>query len=232
MYTRGSMTASQRLGLTLACVAGVALTPPMVRAAAALKVLRFTIDETLIDGAVFSDGKGQYVDYRLTSGLNTDTNYCIDAAVDASGGTFIRLNRKLDGETGTQYCGLFGGAPRQFKLTITNESVCNELHPLATPDQHAPCSVTGSDKPRIRLDKVYASKPSTTPVSFLILSYDDSVNYVVRTDAEATVSILFNDTNQRAVTYAGTARVWQGKNTVGVGAFSLPFHIDFVRTSP
>jgi len=220
MSTLARMTPVRRLALTGTMVLGAAGAWPAARAAATLKVLSFVIDDTM---AVRSDGNGPYMDFRVPGA--GAINYCVDAALDGSGGAFIRLNRKLDGDAGYQYCGMFGGTPRQFTLSITDSSACN-----AIANMPAPCSVTGSDKPRIRLDNVFASKPSKTPLAFLILSYDESINYVVRTDADATVTQLYGDPDKRAVTYSGTARVWQGANTVG-GAFSLPLHIDFVRSS-
>jgi hypothetical protein len=231
------------LSCALAAVAAAAVSAAKT---ATVQVLTFSIDATA-NQAVFADGRnppnGEYKDYRLTTAV-TDPNYCVEASPESGGLTFIRLNRKLDGDAGYQYCGLYAidptntpATPRQYALTIPAADACAELFANGyTEAAAAPCTLTGHDKPRIRLDNLYANRATSTPVSFLSEFYTDpaGISYEVRTDSAAQVSIGAGDANVRNVQYGGTAHLVKFapgvKATQVASAFPLPFHMTFVRT--
>ncbi len=163
------------------------------------------------------------------------TNYCVETL--ATPALFIRLNRRLD-DAGTQYCGQYGGTPRQFSVQIANAAACEELwsHGYPTgPD--APCTFTGADKPRIRIDKdLYAKRASRTPVALLSKWYDVArTSYELRTEAEASVLTTALDPAIRIVSYSGTARLWRfeagAQERAVAEAFPVPFQITFKRTA-
>ena len=95
-------------------ILGIAIAAPAAKGSK-VDVLTFTIDNAPAgyalsgDGIPSADSSGTYMDYRLASGGAADPNYCVEASPSASGLTFIRLNRKLDGDAGYQYCGLYRG---------------------------------------------------------------------------------------------------------------------------
>lgn len=231
-----------RLRLLLAClfmlgasvIVGAAKGP-------SVQVLTFTIDGmTSPPNAVFSDSPDGYKDYRLASGANTDPNYCVEASPANSGFTFIRLNRKLDGDAGSMYCGLFGGVgatPRQYSVRIAAADACLEAFTNGyanTPE--AGCIFTGNDKPRIRLANLYANRAKSTPVALLSEFYSNpnGVSYEIRTNTDATVTTWAGNTNIRMVHYTGTARLVKfspGMSATTVAsAFPLPFHMTFQRS--
>jgi hypothetical protein len=181
-------------------------------------------------------GPGVYKDHRLGTGFSDDVNYCVEA--NPSPTLFIRLNRQLDGEEGTQYCGVSGGSPRQFSLSISDATACFELwsHSYPTgPD--APCTLTGEDKPRVRISNdLYGKRTSTTPVTFLSKWYDISrTSYEVRTETDAAVDKTGIDPSIRIVRYAGNARLWRFeaglKPRAVAQTFPLPFQMTFRRTA-
>lgn len=203
---------------------------------ATVQVLTFSIDEmTTPPNAVFAVGADPYKDYRLSSGLS-DPNYCVEASPDSSGFTFIRLDRKLDGDAGSQFCDVFGGTKRQYSLTIAAADACLELYTNGyAATSGSGCTFIGQDMPRIRLAKLFASKVTKTPVAFLSMFYDQSrVSYEVRTDSDATVTTFMNSTNNRMVRYTGTARLVKfspgASATPVASSFPLPFHMTFVRS--
>ena len=211
---------------------------PGIAAAPKVSLMTFTFDtapESAEPYVVEGDGGDLvYRDYRLGTGEPEDTNYCVEALVTP--GLFLRLNRRLD-DAGTQYCGQYGGTPRQFSVRITNAAACEELwsHGYPTgPD--APCTFTGADKPRIRIDKdLYAKRSSRTPVAFLSKWYDvAATSYELRTEADATVLTTSVDPTIRILSYSGNARFWRFEAGVlesAVGeAFPLPFQMTFKRT--
>src|SRR5262245_45402534 len=121
------------IGIVCALVCGTAslLTakPPIP------KVVSFWIDEMAFPSTntLFGDDQTSptdfYKDYRLTNSNSwpVDPNDCVEASPDSSGFLFIRFNRKLDGDAGTQFCSSNGGTSRQFSLQINSQSACNEL---------------------------------------------------------------------------------------------------------
>lgn len=186
---------------------------------------------------VIPGGPGVYKDYRLGTQLPGDRDYCVETSPTTQL-LFIRLNRKLDGDTGTQYCGLFGGTPRQFFLTINSASVCNELSSHGYPTgPGSPCVVNGLDRPRIRISSdLYAKQTTTTPVAFLTEWYDSNrTSYEVRTETDASVLKDGTDASKRTVIYGGTARLWRFEPRVTAravaDAFQLPFQMTFRRTA-
>jgi hypothetical protein len=235
-----------------ALIIGLTVVSPLLNAAATVWLISFTIDDGYPvkgDGLTApGDIPGTYKDYRLGTGQPDDVNYCLEASPSANL-LFIRLNRKLDGDSGTQYCGRNGGSPRQFFVTINDDTACSELwshgynfyvdpqgqRQETGPD--APCIFTGADKPRIRISNdPYARQTTTTPVGFLSKWYDESLtSYELRTETNAVVEKAGLDPSMRIVRYSGTARLWRFEPGVREGAvtqpFALPFHITLRRTS-
>jgi hypothetical protein len=226
-----------------ALILGMTVVSPVLSGGPTVWLMTFTIDDDP-SYAVAGDGldpivpgaPGVYKDYRLGTGQPDDVNYCVEGS--PSPGLFIRLNRQLDGEAGTQYCGLSGGSPRQFFVTISNDAACAELwsHGYPTgPD--SPCTFTGVDKPRIRItNDLYGKKTTRTPVAFLSKWYDVSAtSYEVRLDTDATVAIVGVDPSMRIVAYSGSARLWRFEPGVReravAQAFPLPFQMTFRRTA-
>jgi hypothetical protein len=127
--------------------------------------------------------------------------------------------------------------PRQYALTIAADDACGELFANSYSDSAiAPCTLTGHDKPRIRLDNLYANRATTTPVSFLSQFYTDvgGISYEVRIDSPAQVLIGAGNTNVRIVQYPGTAHLVKFapgvKATQVASAFPLAFQMTFVRS--
>jgi hypothetical protein len=226
-----------------ALILGLAVVSPMLKAAPEVWLMTFTIDNGTShavsgDGVdpIVPGGPGVYRDYRLGTGQPDDVNYCVDASPSPT--LFIRLNRKLDGDAGTQYCGLSGGSPRQFSVTVSDASACAELwsHGYPTgPD--APCTFTGADKPRIRItNDLYGKRTTRTPVAFLSKWYDESAtSYELRTETDAAVTRVGVDPSIRIVSYDGSARLWRFEPGVKARAvataFPLPFQMTFQRTA-
>lgn len=237
------------MGILAAATAAASAKGPSVQ------VVTFTIDATTPQ-AVFSDGHAvsapapytdsadTYKDFRLTAGTVADPNYCVEASPDNSGSLFVRLNRKLDGDAGFQYCQLYapGATQRQFTLHITEPAACDELVSTsyisaADLDANGGCFLTGSDKPRIRLTNLYARTAKSTPVAFLTLHYDGQnpggVSYEVQTDTDAVVSVVGNS-NTRQVRYNGRAHLVRFVDGVSGSvavqpSFDLPFQMTFVK---
>jgi len=215
----------------------------VLKAGPAVTLITFTIDDSpvfVVSGdrldPATEGGPGVYSDHRLGAGQPNDVNYCVEAAPTNSL-LFIRLNRALDSEEGSQYCGLSGGSARQYSVTISSAAACAELWSHGYPaGPDAPCVFTGADKPRIRLDAdLYGKRTTKVPVAFLSKWYDVSAtSYELRADVAATVSSVGVDPSLRIVAYSGSARLWRfepGKQAVGVaGSFPLPFQMTFRRT--
>jgi len=226
---------SRPLVMAGALVLGLTVVSQALGAAPTLWLITFTIDASPDEDrpyAVSADALGPvYNDYRLGTGLPDDPDYCVESVV--SGGLFLRFNRKLDGDAGTQYCGLFGGSPRQYSLTIPSAAACAELwsHGYETgPD--APCVITGVDKPRIRItNDLYGRRTATTPVAFLTMWYDEHLtSYEVRTETDATVIKDGLDLSKRIVSYGGYARLWRFEPGVKARAVADPFPLPFQMT--
>lgn len=226
-----------------ALILGLAVVSPVLCGGPTVWLMTFTIDDdpsyaVAGDGLdpIVPGGPGVYKDYRLGTGLPDDVNYCVEGS--PSQGLFIRLNRQLDGGAGTQYCGLSGGSPRQFFLTISTDAACAELWSHGYPaGPDSPCTFTGADKPRIRITSdLYGKKTNRTPVAFLSKWYDVSAtSYEVRLDTDATVVNVGVDPSMRVVSYSGSARLWRfepGLRARAVAqAFPLPFQMTFKRTA-
>jgi hypothetical protein len=216
-------------------VLALTVVSPVVKTAQTVWLMTFTIDN-LTGAAVSGDGLGIYRDYRLES--QPGENYCVEAS-PTNTLLFIRLNRKLDGDSGTRYCGLNGGSPRQFYIAVNNASACSELwsHGYLT-DSVPPtsCVIGGLDKPRIRISSdLYAKQTTTTPVAFLTESYDTSrTSYEVRAVTNAMV-IKPGDPypSMRLVQYSGYGRLVRfepGARAKEVAdPFPMPFQMTFTR---
>jgi hypothetical protein len=158
-------------------------------------VLRFVIE----DGHdVESDGLGEYVDFRLVSpGDTTNINYCVESQVSSI--TFLFFNRDLDalGGAGTDSCeGTAPVARRQYSLHIESSAACAELmaNNYAWSDGATGCFLNGYRNPRIRIDKLFASRPRTTPIDFLIgrnveVNPPEAPTYRIESDREAAISV-------------------------------------------
>jgi hypothetical protein len=220
-------------------VLGLAIVSQALGAAPTVWLTTFSIDpseDEILPNAVSDDGGPDYKDYRLVQGGPGDPNYCVEATL--SGGLFIRLNRKLDGDAGTQFCGQHGGSPRQFAVVIAADTACAALSEDDYPvDGTAPCVITGLDQPRIRItNDLYGKGTTRTPVAFLTKWYDTTrVSYEVRTETDATVIKDGLDSSKRTVYYEGNARLWRfapGVKAKPVAdAFPLPFQMTFARTA-
>jgi hypothetical protein len=197
---------------------------------------------------------GVYKDYRLadaTAGVN-DVNYCTEASPTSTGLLFIRLNRKLDGDAGFQYCEKYlperTQTPRDMTLHIRSYDACTELHSAnlpAPPEVLAPyvidddpatagCTFGHFAKPRIRISNdIFARRTTSTPVAFLEETYDvNDISYEVQTDIDAVVT---GESNTRTVSSTGTAhlvRFVPGQKPVTVTpSFPLTFSIVIVRST-
>ena len=187
-------------------------------------------------GATEDGGPGLYKDYRLGSGQPDDVNHCVEAS-PAGTLVFLRLNRTLDA-FGNQYCGLSGGTPRQFYITVSSALACQELWSHGYPaGPDAPCTFTGADKPRIRIaNDPYAKKTTRTPVAFLSKWYDEfATSYELRIEGDASVLSVGVDPSMRVIRYGGSARLWRFEAGVRERAvadsFPLPFQITLQRTA-
>lgn len=231
------------LMLAAVLILGISVISAVLTAAAPVWLMTFTIDDHpsyAVSGDKISPlvegGTGVYKDYRLGSGQPGDPNYCVEAI--PSPGLFIRLNRPLDGVAETQYCGLSGGSPRQYFVTISSASACAELREHGYPTgPDVPCVFTGAEKPRIRISNdLYARRASTTPVAFLSKWYDVyATSYELRTEADATITTVGLDPSMRIVSYGGLARLWRFEPGVKARAvaeaFPLPFQMTLVRSA-
>ena len=159
------------------------------------QVLRFVIE----DGHdVESDGLGEYVDFRLLAPDDTaNINYCVESMVESSI-TFLMFNRMLDGlgGSGSAYCEK--GAPlarRQFNLHIKSAAACAELmdHNYGSDVDGTGCFLNGYWNPRIRIDKLFASRPRTTPIDFQIgrnlVNPLEAPTYRFESDGEAKITV-------------------------------------------
>ena len=200
---------SALLRLTLAAVVmatGVLSVFVSAHSPAAGSALRFVIE----DGYdVTGDGLGEYVDFRLLANPNdsTDVNYCMETQTSSL--TFLFFNRNLDalGGAGVDLCDDI--VPRrQFILRIEHADACAELasHNYGWPDGTGGCFMNGYRNPRMRIDKLMASRPRTTPIDFLIgRNPDNSIDeptYRIESDGEAAVVV---NGATRSIAYGGSS---------------------------
>jgi hypothetical protein len=217
---------------------------------AGVTVLKFVIDDDFpgnpaFDPGAFSDGVPEYADYRVYS---DSFNYCVQAEPYPPGNLFVRLNRNLDGDSGTQRCSDNGGTPRQFVLQIHNATACGYLasaYNTADPGDEdgvfdlagnsyggtGPCRVPRNDNPRIRFETLYKSKAKQTTVDFLTIMRGKPVSYEIRSDTAAPIKHL--DAVTREVAYTGTYHLVEfrpGTRAKTVGpAFPMPVRMVFTQ---
>lgn len=194
---------------------------------------------------VSGDSAGVYKDYRLATEGVTDANYCVEASPTSGGLLFIRLNRKLDGDAGYQYCDLYAPSDtrpkRDITLHIRSLDACNELHYANLPNGYVVDDVDAADgctfghfaKPRIRISNdIYSKRTTSTPVAFLEETYDaNDISYEVQTATDAAVT---GDSDVRTVSSTGNAnlvRFVPGQKPITVTSFPLTFSITIVRST-
>jgi len=216
--------------LAIGLVAFMALGPGSARAGATNYGYKLWITDDYLSGqALFSDGKGWYIDRLLENGDN-----CVRAWVSANSLFFINMDLNAD----CPDCNLSGCAgdkgPRTYTLIFpVGSEACSKLG-LDTNT----CSLKidpNFGKPRIRAEKLF-SKKTTTPVAFLfrITKEDGSYDsYEVRTDQEVYFTVLGSE---RTLTYGGTARLWRintefDKHVFGpvTSPFMFPFQLKVER---
>ncbi len=182
------------------------------------------------DLRVFSDGLGPYIDYRSVQATANDD--CVEISAE---NTFVRLNRPI-GDVGSSNCNFPDPPVRNFWLQIDNATACAHFLPESVTNPNAywlsasSCRVSGHERPRIRAMDVFKSRVSRIPVAFLILNYDDSNSFEVRTNVDAAVTA---SGEVRNVIYGGDVTLWKfhpapQKATPEV-SFSMPFHLIFER---
>lgn len=147
--------------------------------------------ETMTDPFTF------YVDHRLAGG-----DPCVTAAVDASGFSFIRLDRRLNANQDIPDCAnTWPATPRTF-ISQLQGSACTALG-LTSPCVLRLAPQMGEEpfiSPRIRLSKLFSSK-KRTPVAFLFQLQSNLTQYELRSDADLTfsrVGNVWNFTNNAA----------------------------------
>ena len=130
---------------------------------------------------------------------------------------------------------------RQFVLHIRSVAACDELlanhYGASDGGLEGYCFLNGYRSPRIRLDKLYSSRPRTTPVDFLIGANPDSptfgtggASYRVESDREAAITL---SGNERTVSYSGPFRLVKvGASTKGktVPPYAQPFNMSLRMT--
>ena len=237
-------TALKVILAALAAAVALTIVAPAAPRAAAQSLLAFTIDPGY---DVMDDGLGEYRDFRIDPAGPADANYCVEGAADSL--VFIFLNRDLDAleGAGTEKCGDDGqpqNSLRQFVLHIKSTAVCDELmanyYGSSDGGPEGYCYLDGYRSPRMRLDKLYSSRPRTTPVYFLIGFNPDSpdfgngaASYRVESDREATITV---SGTERTVTYNGPFRlvkvgetIQKGKNAY-VPPYAQPFNMTLSMT--
>lgn len=181
---------------------------------------------------VFGDGLGPYIDYRSVPNLGI--NYCVEISAET---TFVRLNRPI-GELGSSNCNFPNPPVRNFWLQIDNATACAHFLPEGVTNPNAywlsatSCRVSGHERPRIRATDVFKSRVSKIPVAFLILNYDGSYSFEVRTNVDA---LVFANGEQRIVTSDGNGNVtlWKfhdaPQQATPEVSFTMPFQLIFER---
>ena len=179
------------------------------------------------------------MDFRLLAdpGNTSDINYCVESTVAPI--TFLYLNRDLDalGGAGTVKCD-HPIAQRQFHLHIESTAACGELmaNNYGWPDGTG-CILDGYRNPRLRIDKLFANRPRTTPIDFLIgrnteMNPPEAPTYRIESDAEAAIAV---SGNTRSIEYGfssgqtfrlvkvGDTTSTKGKGGGSTPAWALPF---------
>jgi hypothetical protein len=174
---------------------------------------------------VFGDGLGPYIDYRSVTA--TPSDYCVEISADS---TFVRLNRPI----GDLNCADPAPPVRNFWLQIDNATACGHFDPDTNPNAdwtdatQTSCRVSGHERPRIRALDVFKSRVSKIPVAFLILNYDDSYSFEVRTNVDAAVTA---SGAARIVTYGGNVTLWKfhpfPQQATPEVSFPMPFQLIF-----
>jgi hypothetical protein len=227
-------------GAVVALVMGLAVLPWGVaaRRAGPVEVLQFNIDY-LAGDTVASDGRTsspgwQYEDYRVP----TSTDACVSAARGSGSLGFISFNRPMDTppcESNPQPAGPTAPS-RQWVIAVADGASCAILaaydsrYVSPAPYINGPCTLTGSDLSRIRIDNLFAAKlPSTSAVDFLLKSFLGGVGYEIRSVAKAQI---LGAGDVRIVSYEGTARLWEVTPKYKAIAVEFPMrvHITLQRT--
>ena len=180
---------------------------------------------------VFDDGLGPYIDYRSGPAQVSDPNYCVEISAET---TFVRLNRPI-GDLGSSNCKFPDPPARNFWLQIDNAAACAHFDPSPTnPNAQwlgaTSCRVSGHERPRIRAMDVFKSRVSKIPVAFLILNYDGSYSFEVRTNVDAAVTA---SGETRHVIYGGDVTLWKfhdaPQQATPEVSFLMPFQLIFER---
>ena len=237
----------QWLGAAIALATGVALLPwtAAARRAGPAEVLQFNIGgegDTVASDGRMSSLVWQYEDYRLTE----SGDGCVEAARGGGSLGFITLNRLLANgsrcDMNPQPAG-GGSLSRQWMITIADPIACGTLatydsryvspspYLSGAPYVDGPCTLAGSDLPRIRIDNLFSSKlPATSAVDFLLKSFvPTSPGYEIRS---ATKAQVLGGGDIRTVSYEGKARLWAitPKYAPVSGEFPMSVHISLQRT--
>lgn len=222
-----------RLGAAgIAAALSVGVTVPHANVGAApVWLVSFTIED--VAGADVTSDLGAttpYADYRLTP---NDSGNCVEAEPSPTGELHAVFNRKID-SVGTR-CNP-ARSDRQFRIKIDAVSACDRLLAHGYGENAVNYSLDGTcelhynDNPRVRVAKLFA-KTSRTPVAFLTEMSNNATSYEIRTDSDATITVT--GTNQRLVTYMGTAHLVEfapGQKTRAVaGPFYLKHQMTFTR---
>lgn len=220
-----------RLGLAalVTLVIGWGIVPAVTLSAGpALRVLQFNVDTGLPGATVSSDGfvpaAPQYSDHRFPGQAES----CVETEEMSKGSFFIRLNR----QTGAGRCDEFPQSPdgagdaRQVVILVDDQVACQELAAYDADyvewvgdSGTAPCRLTGSDNPRIRVENIYSTKlPGSATIDFLISSFSpDAPNhggFELRSNGKGLVT---GTATHRTLEYAGTSSLWKYDRSVKTG---------------
>jgi hypothetical protein len=205
--------------------------------AASVWLVSFTIDGSYADGVNVMSDLGEatpggwvplrYEDWRLPS--NPHPSPCVEAEPSPTGELHAVFNRKID-SVGTR-CNP-AGSDRQFRIRIDAASACTRIFDAYGPTavnmyQNGTCELYYNDNPRVRVGRLFA-KTTRTPVAFLTQMTNNSTSYEIRTDSDATITAI--GTNQRLVTYMGTARLVEFKPGQKTGTVADPFNLKHQMT--
>ena len=211
--------------------------------AAGTTVTSFSITGDATYWGVLSNGVNSYEDYRIDS-TTDQLNACVQAEPNNTGFLFIRFNRKLDGDTGVQYCDRYSPSlARQYSLQIVDTTICALLSEdgagllaegALTVAGDGSCTLVRSDNPRIRLSTLYKPRAKATPVAFLITMFDYPVSWEIRTVDDAPITTrLGGNPAVRSVKYTGKVELYRFapnvKTRVVGPAFDLPLEMVFTE---
>jgi hypothetical protein len=213
-------------GIAAALCVGVTVSHDNV-GAAPVSLVSFTIDD--VAGADVTSDLGAttpYADYRLTP---NDSGNCVEAEPSPTGELNAVFNRTID-NVGTR-CNP-AGSDRQFRITIDAATACTRIFNAYGPNAvnmylDGTCELYYNDNPRVRVGRLFA-KTTRTPVAFLTQMANTTTSYEIRTDSDATITVT--GTNQRVVTYMGTARLVEFAPGQKTRAVADPFNLKHQMT--